>query len=120
MKRRATLIAERERSTAIPLVITEAPGFPVRYEDWEEWRAEKRGRETEALFTYPTPEQVPFPSRTEVPLVVGTQCGSCWGQKKIFTPFHGSLLPVVCPTCGGKGVQPTDGGGAGPLNLEDL
>jgi hypothetical protein len=54
--------------------------------------------------------QAPFPSwrvwRVAVRRVTQTpraSCPLCWGQRAIFEPFNGGLIPVVCDECFGTG-----------------
>lgn len=39
--------------------------------------------------------------------VLSESCATCQGQRMVHTPFAGSahLLPLVCPTCGGRGTR---------------
>jgi hypothetical protein len=42
---------------------------------------------------------------------VWAPCGTCWGQRMLFTPAeHGRLVPSVCPSCMGIGERLTGGG----------
>jgi len=38
-------------------------------------------------------------------------CGTCWGQRRLFTATAGTgrLVPHTCPTCMGVGERLTDG-----------
>jgi hypothetical protein len=44
------------------------------YRTWEEWR-------------------------TWVRRPLRPSCGYCWGQGRVYEPFFGELLPVLCPVC---------------------
>ncbi len=68
----------------------------VRYSTWREWRETKLAEATR---------------RANVPLVeLGTtQCGHCWGQRRIFAPAANGegLVPHACPVCLGRGYLDT-------------
>lgn len=66
--------------------------IPVRYESWQDWRAQKV-REAHERATRPLVEPQTLP------------CPTCWGQRRIWhaAPNGEGLIPVLCTPCLGTG-----------------
>ena len=44
------------------------------------------------------------PSTASAPSLVWVPCGTCWGQRRIYSDRNGEgLVPHACPTCLGTG-----------------
>ena len=75
------------------IVLAGSPPIPVRYENWDAWRAD---------VTDPLPP---------APLIApGTaSCSHCWGQRRVWTPARNGegLIPQSCEPCGGFGLVRT-------------
>jgi hypothetical protein len=71
-------------------VLAGSSPIPVRYENWEAWRADVNQ---------------PLPP---APLVasVTASCSLCWGQGRLWEAAHNGegLVPQDCPVCAGSGL----------------